>query len=372
MAVGIVPPSRNGAEQALMALYWKTEQKLIAEIIRKRQSNYVDYAETAALERVRRILQKMIDDSAEYVPLMIEKEFYPGKRLAYKSARDLVSAERTLIMEQLTDNLLGEVVDMARTAYQSTAEKLYLLGRKDTDIFRERGLESAMETTAAGRGSMTTVEEFVRNLNRDGITAFVDKSGREWSLHNYGNMAVRTTARQAQVSSMLTRDDHDLYKILPHFASCRLCASYEGRIYSKSGTDPNYPPLSAAFGKIEPGGGDDLSNTYLNIHPNCLHTLTAWTEKGKTEEEIQKARDRSSFEKNPTTIDPRSKKSIEAYREKERNRRRLLEDIKQWEKYREAGVPGIPKTFQTFRKHKEAGDDKYNGWLNGYRNRGKR
>jgi hypothetical protein len=61
-----------------------------------------------------------------------------------------------------------------------------------------------------------------------------------------------------------------LYQIVKIGSTCPLCAVYEGRVYSKSGTDPHYPPLARAFGKIDPAGSDDLSNTFLNIHPNCL------------------------------------------------------------------------------------------------------
>ena len=180
-------------------------------------------------------------------------------------------------------------------------------------------------------------------------------------------MAVRTTVRQAQVSAVLTEDEHDLYKILAIGSTCPICSAYEGRVYSKSGTDPNYPPLVAAFGKIDPAGPDDLSNSFLNIHPNCLHTLVKWTEKGKTEKQIQKERDFSSPEKRPFDVDYRSKKQREAYQEKERTRAKYRNDLHQWERYREALGDKVPKTLDTFLKHKAAGDEKYKEWERLYR-----
>jgi hypothetical protein len=132
-------------------------------------------------------------------------------------------------------------------------------------------------------------------------------------------------------------------------------------VYSKSGTNPDYPPLAAAFGKIDPAGPDDLTNTYLNIHPNCLHSLMKYTTIGKTDEQIQKDKDFSSFEKNPITHDPRTKKQIEAYRKKETNRRKYIDDYKQWKKYKAAFGKKIPD-FETFRAHKLKDDDKYKEW----------
>ena len=365
----IVAPNRNGAAAFLVRLFTLTEQQLIAEITRKREQGYVDYAELAALERVRKTLLGMTKKSAEYVPLAIEREFYKGEaaRAGYANARAVASPTRLKVIEQLTDNLLGEIEEMAETAYQSTASKLLLIGRTSPDVFRAPVLTAAVEAQAAGRGSMTTVSEIVKSIENTGITAFVDKAGREWSLKDYGTMAVRTTVRQAQVSAVLTEDEHDLYKILAIGSTCPICSAYEGRVYSKSGTDPNYPPLAAAFGKIDPAGPDDLSNTFLNIHPSCQHSLVKWTEKGKTEKQIQKERDFSSPEKRPFDVDYRSKKQREAYQEKERTRAKYRSDLHQWERYREALGDKVPKTLDTFLKHKAAGDEKYKEWERLYR-----
>jgi hypothetical protein len=171
-------------------------------------------------------------------------------------------------------------------------------------------------------------------------------------------MATRTTARQAEVAASITADDHDLWQIVRIGSTCPLCAVYEGRVYSKSGTNPDYPSLAMAFGKIDPEGPNGLENTYLNIHPNCLHSLIKYTTIGKSDEQIQKDKDFSSFEKNPATVDPRTKKQREAYRKKEANRRKYIEDLNQWRKYRAALGKDVP-TFEKFREAKINGSDVY-------------
>ena len=373
MAPRIAPPSRNAAAQALLELYQSTERRIIQEIARKRTQGYVDYAELAALRRVRKTIQQMVDKSAKYVPLAIEHEFYKGEgaKKGYENAAGLAegSAERDRVAEQLVDNLMGEVQEMAQTAYQSAEAQI--LGPTAPDFYRQSVLRGAIVSETMGRGSLSTVEEVMRSLQQAGITAFVDKAGREWSLSAYGAMAVRTTVRQAQVSAVLTADDHDLWKIKEIGSTCPLCAVYEGRVYSKSGMNPNYPPLAAAFGKMDPAGPNDLSNTFLNIHPSCLHSLVRWTEDYKTDEEIRQAREFSSFETNPKTNDPRTEKQIEAYRNKERQRAAYRRDLDQFERYTRAGVEGFPKSMATFLKHKQADDEKYRAWMAEYRKRGK-
>ena len=70
---------------------------------------------------------------------------------------------------------------------------------------------------AAGKGAYKALPEFVQTLKREGVTAFVDKAGRNWSLHTYGSMTLRTTSRQAEVLAVLTADPgQDLYQISSH------------------------------------------------------------------------------------------------------------------------------------------------------------
>ena len=311
----IRPPDNTDVTSYMRLLFLRAERDIINEIKRKRASGYVDYAEVAALERIQKILQELVDESWNYVPKMIEKIFYHSEKDAagYTNARSItggsLSAAQLSIAEQLSNNLLGEIGEAAAGAYES-AQKVFTIARLEDD--------------------------------------------RKWSMQDYGNMAVRTTARQAQVAALLTADDYDLWQIVKIGSTCPVCAPLEGRVYSKSGTNPDYPPLTVAFGKIDPAGSNDLTNTYLNIHPNCLHALVRYTTIGKSAERIQKDKDFSSIEKNPLSRDPRTKKQVEAYREKQRKRQQLYRDMKQHKEYRAVLGKDIPKDFAKFR------DLKYN------------
>jgi hypothetical protein len=369
MPVTIVPPGRNASAAALQKIFEDTQDKLIREILRKRSKGYVDYAEVAALERVRKTLQKMVKGAEKYVPLAVEHEFYkrPESAEAYRNARESINPGRTRAVEILSDNLLGEVEEMAETAYQSTASKLFLVGRAQEDIFRQAGLTQAIEASAAGRGSLTTVNEIVSAIQNTGITAFVDKAGHEWNLKAYGSMAVRTTVRQAQVAAVLTENEHDLYKIINTGVPCRWCAAYGGRVYSKSGMNKNYPPLTAAFGRIDTSGSDSIYNSFLNIHPNCMCSLVEYHEEDYSPEQVEKDRLYSDPARRPFDMDYRTKAVKEAYEQKERNRAVYRANVKQYRRYLESDVPGMPKTFATFLKHKKLDDEKYHKWMSEFR-----
>lgn len=372
----------NEAElEKLIAIFLRAETQIINEIGRLRSLGLVDYHAVAALERVQEILRKMESDSWEYVPRMIEKQFYvrvpearkelevpetPEKHAAGYANASTLTATQWGVIDKLTQNLMGEIVEASTTAMETIQNAI--IGRTTPDIYRQIGLEQVALQQATGQGIYKTLPGFVRQLEREGVKAFTDKAGRDWSLHTYCSMAARTTSRQAEVLAVLTADpEHDLYKISSHGTTCKVCAPFEGRVYSRSGTNPDFPPLAVAFGKVDPNGKDDLANTYLNIHPSCLHQLLPWTPAGRTPEEIQKIKDFSDPKKRPFDVDPRTKEQIEAYRKKEKARANWLRNYRQWEKYRMALGDKVPKTFNTFLKHKKANDQKYKDWMKAYR-----
>lgn len=365
--------------EKLIALFLRAETAIINEIGRLRSQGSADYHVIASLERVQAILRQMESDAWTYVPKVIEKQFYvshpearrvPGESItkhirAYNNAAAL-TAEQHAIVDQLVANLMGEITDASVTVMATVQSAL--IGRIEPDVYRRVGLEQVALRQATGQGVYKQLPQFVEVLRREGVTAFVDKAGRRWSLHTYCSMVSRTTSRQAEVLSVLTADpEQDLYRISSHGTTCALCAPYEGRVYSKSGTSPDYPPLSDAFGKQDPNGPNTLSNTWLNIHPQCRHSLSPYTEAGHSAKEIQEIKDFSNPAKNPYSRDPRSQKQIEAYRAKEAARRRWLMDYRQFEKYRLTIPNATPKTFATFQKHKRANDSKYKEWQRLYR-----
>lgn len=378
-----MPTLRRATNEAelkkLVSLFLKAETDIINTIGRLRSAGNADYHAVAALERVQAILRRLENDAETYSRPMIEKQFY----VAHPEARRIegettvkhlrgylnagtLTAEQYAIIDQLVANLMGEITDATLTAY-ATVESA-LIGRVEPDVFRRVGLEQVAMQQARGAGTYKTLPDFVEALRKEGVTAFVDKAGRHWSLHTYGSMVSRTTSRQAEVLSVLTADpEQDLYRISVNGTTCGICAPYEGRVYSKSGTNPDYPPLAAAFGKQDPGGPDTLTNTWLNLHPNCQHSLAAWSPVGRSDKEIQEIKDFSSFEKNPPSVDPRTKKQIKAYRAKEKARAQWLREYRTWQRYRMTVGDPIPKTFATFQKHKAADDEKYKSWQKLYK-----
>ena len=100
---------------------------------------------------------------------------------------------------------------------------------------------------------------------------------------------------------------------------------------------------------------------------NWLCTLVEYHEEDHSPEEVEKERLYSDPARRPFDLDYRTKAVKEAYEQKERNRAVYRANVKQYRRYLESGVPGMPKTFATFLKHKKLDDEKYHKWMSEFR-----
>lgn len=190
---------------------------------------------------------------------------------------------------------------------------------------------------------------------------------KEWEARYFIDNGSRTSERQkATLKILLSDPNHDLYELSAHGTTCAFCAPREGRVYSRSGKDPVFPPLALAFQKIDKDGPDVLWNTYLVTHPNTLHCIIPWTPSGRSDSELEAIKKFSSILTNPLSHDPRTPAQVNAYKRKERGRRKWLRSYRLFERCRDLGIEGFPKTFKTFEKHKLENSAKYNLWMRQY------
>lgn len=136
------------------------------------------------------------------------------------------------------------------------------IGRQADDVFRRIGLEQTGLAIGSGLGAREQTRFTTAAFRRAGITAFVDRAGRRWTLGNYSRMVTRTTTREATTTGTLNRLREagiDLVTISRHTGSCPICLPYQGKTYSITGLSDRYEKLPTTG--IPP------------IHPNCRHVL---------------------------------------------------------------------------------------------------
>lgn len=108
-----------------------------------------------------------------------------------------------------------------------------------------------------------------RVFTSQGVTGFTDKSGRDWSLSAYVEMAVRTAAQRAFNDSHLQRMqalgvEYFTVPVSPH--TCPKCFPWQGKVLTAT---PLENPVIPVAGTIADAVAAGL------WHPNCRHPLTA-------------------------------------------------------------------------------------------------
>jgi hypothetical protein len=156
----------------------------------------------------------------------------------------------------LEDSILGRLRDARQT-----------VGRQINDVFAREQRRAALEALTGAHGSPgAAAKALERNLRTQGLTAFTDRSGRQWSLDTYSRMATRTVTREAVVQGSIDRMlSHriDIARVSSHASACKICQPWEGALISLSGDVTEYQ-------------GEPVSNSPDGIppfHPNCAHSL---------------------------------------------------------------------------------------------------
>lgn len=219
---------------------------------------------------------------------------------------------------------------------------------------RKEAKKEAKKDTPADNAAFNLGE----SLRRNGLFAFIDKGGKRWTLESYCAMTTRSVASQStNLGEVFAREDHDLYYIVPHSGSCPLCKKYEGRVYSRSGKDKKYPPLSSAFTKIDTNGSDDLDNTYWSIHPNCRHKIVRYIEKAHTQRQnvlIQAISNR------PIELTQGQEEQVKYYKERERVQNERNAALAEFKQYLQVMPPKeVCGNFIKFYEQKQKNSDKY-------------
>lgn len=112
-----------------------------------------------------------------------------------------------------------------------------------------------------------------------GLTAFVDSAGRNWTPEAYAQTVIRTNMAQAAGETQLQRMEElgeDLVEVSSHLGSRPEHAPFQGRIYSVSGRSKQYPPLSdTGYGTGAGIGGYNCRHVLYPYFPGTEKTFKA-------------------------------------------------------------------------------------------------
>lgn len=240
-------------------------QKL-AEIGKLNKENIKIIAQMAGMSQT--VAERMLNDTAEEAV----KEIDPGLRYMARQglAGEMVEASKSKNVQRVMKKLLEQAKDTlnlcnttmlykARDAYQDTVKNIAAEAHRIMD-------SNAAGVVTGAESRQQAMRKCIRELNDRGITAYVDKAGRQWTPEAYVNMAMRNAARHTaeEVQTARIKDAKvNLIQIDSHSGARPKCAKDQGKIFSLDNTRGTtedlhgrkiqyYPWSSSSYG--EPDG----------------------------------------------------------------------------------------------------------------------
>lgn len=360
--------------QELIQQYEQAENQIRKEIEKEPGRNKEEY-ERYLLSRVTAILAGLYLATEAWSSKHIPKIYNEGVQQAQRSVNaQYKAADRTPPdIARMTSADFDSISILQRNLNTDLTNAVDHVGRMMEDEIRKAGLQASLEKVSSGQTVKQMQRNLVQMLENKGVAAIEYMCGGKkcyMSLDAYAELVARSTVHEARNTANINlgvRIGNDLVKMSSHFGSCPICAPYEGRVFSVSGTNPNYPALYDT----------PWSSAYQNFHPHCRHILTQYIEELQSDEDIQNMRKYSNraFDiggKGWTKEQiAQANKSLANYRAGRDRKTKLYTDRKQWQNYRAVLGGDAPKSFSGFRRMKQSGNDKWQYTQLDYRRRKK-
>ncbi|MFF8095694.1 phage minor capsid protein [Streptomyces sp. NPDC016675] len=273
-------------------LYAGAEERLLG-IIARQLAQGLDapgWAERklAAVQALRRASQGVVDELGRAVELevfdVVAEAYSTGARAGVAELGALSDDARRLVDDvtpnaQSVDRLAQHAVDVVTDRHRSILRTI-------VDRFRSV-VAQVTATPLLGTGTRRqATQDAMRKWADEGITSFVDRSGRRWSLPAYAEMAVRTSVGRAATEAhmhTLANAGVDLVIVSDAPRECPLCRRWERKVLTIGG------PAGARTVEVEHGiddgrmvrvrvaGSLDEARAAGLQHPNCRHSVSAYT-----------------------------------------------------------------------------------------------
>jgi hypothetical protein len=274
----VSPELASGLARATVELYADAERILLARMAKALGAGLDSpaWAEQKLLQI--QLLRLQAQQLLDGLTGRVEQEISEAVAVAYN--RGTAAAVSDLA------GVLGTALEDVATPVPGTAAVQRLVSEAVTSVTATHGriLRTSMDAyrqvvaDASGQvllGTQTRREAAQRALNDfagRGVTGFIDRAGRGWSLESYTEMAVRTTTAKAAVNAHTDRLQsygQDLIVVSDAPQECRLCRPWEGKVLSLSG---------ATVGTVDGSGGVRVAGTLADataaglFHPGCRHS----------------------------------------------------------------------------------------------------
>lgn len=166
----------------------------------------------------------------------------------------------------------------------SSLEKLHMrILRYPDDVYRRMVGQSATDAILGLTTNRQAQQKAWSKLLGEGITGFVDVSGRKWNLATYTEMATRTAVMRSWDDAhnvQLQSFGQDLVTPVVEFDACEKCARWIGKILALTGTagtrELEHITEDGVFVRVKVDATVEGAREEGFKHPNCVCKLEAY------------------------------------------------------------------------------------------------
>lgn len=238
----------------LRKLYSTAQKRLLFQL---RQSNITDFQKFRAkqlLKQVDVITAQLNNGVYKWAKSSLPYAYYQGIDLAGERLKALKITRFVSYDAQIhtaaIDALISDV-SVELIAANSSISKLFSrvtlqtqqTALQDAEISRMIS-EGLIEGQTRRQVSNKILEELTTQLGEE---KFVVINGRNYRPDKYSELVARTRTREATTQGTINtalRYGVDTVQIDAHMEVCSYCQQFSGRVYSISGTDPDFPALT--------------------------------------------------------------------------------------------------------------------------------
>lgn len=274
------PQSSDAAADALIALYVWADMMWVRALGkafgRIRNTRYGSELQGAAnyMERQGRLIVNRLDSQT---PMLLENLADSVRRETAEQARRIPPSPPSHVgmpeppeppLFDFSIPLGQRATDAIRVDLQTELKSIRArILRQQNDIYKLTAAGAATHSVQAnGDPIRVAQQQMMADLLQHGTTGFTDRSGRDWQLSSYVEMAVRTATIRALNEAhlqVMTAAGVTLFVVPTHVHTCPLCFAWQGKLLSLT---PN-PQADATI---------DEARAHGLWHPNCEHSLTAY------------------------------------------------------------------------------------------------
>jgi len=273
----------NNKSRALSNIYVKAYKRIRKELENSAGTLYRRDRAKAILSSLNKTIKTLDKETKAFIKKEVPAIYFT---MAKKTKSELIiDGVKVQAFSKIHKKAIDEISKAANVKFAESMAALKKNVVQEIALAKKTRIKIRDEIAAGeilGKPRDLIARDVKKQIKKTGVTALIDRGGRNWKLDNYAKMLssemMATTARKA-ITNTGSENGLDLYEITSHGAK-DACRFHEAEIFSLTGKTAGFPTLSEleASGEI--------------FHVGCRHSYFAIEDPTKKQEITGKSTDK--------------------------------------------------------------------------------